>query len=370
MIKLPIGLNSLYSQPFGNSSPEQGKKKYDHDTLLKNNMITNTRIAYDKLANALTVYPAKGLTGNKNSNFYEFLTMGIVPYLVGSVTMMGVFNYASKYFAPFAKAKASELGGKMALGVLFYGLAKELSKPLITKPVKLATGVDVDIPYAKYVYELPDSKNDSDITSIEYHKVFESVEFPRWDLLYGNESKGEIRNAYYDKIAKKMGLGENLKDSDQEVKPRIKEIVTKTSVVKNIVPYLWAGLGVAIAFQKPWESYLKKLDFHWYKYNNFTNTGRNLNYGEKLGGTVHNLVADIWGKTKGFGRTFKESVKEVYEGGEKSTKSNKIAGKLFILLPILATILGDALIILSKKNKADEKNIGSVIQQEKRYVVN
>ena len=30
----------------------------------------------DKFIKAFTVYPAKGLNGSKNSNFYEFLTMG------------------------------------------------------------------------------------------------------------------------------------------------------------------------------------------------------------------------------------------------------------------------------------------------------
>ena len=43
-------------------------------------------------------------------------------------------------------------------------------------------------------------------------KVLESVEFPRWDVKYGDESKGEPRNIWFDKIAKKIGLGSDLKD--------------------------------------------------------------------------------------------------------------------------------------------------------------
>ncbi len=85
--------------------------------------------------------------------------------------------------------KAQSLGKKMALGVLFYGIMKEISKSFVTKPVKTLTGVDTELPYAKVIYELPENINDTDITSIEYHKVFESVEFPRWDLLYGDETK-------------------------------------------------------------------------------------------------------------------------------------------------------------------------------------
>lgn len=85
---------------------------------MKNNPATRTLIAIDKLTNAATLYPAKGLKGNKNANFYEFLTMGTVPYLIGSGMLMGVFNAANKYFAPFAKTKASALGKKNGSGCI------------------------------------------------------------------------------------------------------------------------------------------------------------------------------------------------------------------------------------------------------------
>lgn len=361
-------------------SPNKINEKYDKDTLLKNNFSTNMRIALDKLTNAATVYPAKGLTGNKNSNFYEFLTMGTVPYIIGSLTLMSVFNSANKYFEPFAKSKASKIGNKMALGVLFYGIAKELSKPLITAPVKMATGVDVNLPYARVIYELPDYKDDTDITSIEYHKIFESVEFPRWDLLYGDESKGKARNAYFDKVAKKLGLGENLKDSDQEVKPRIKEIVTKTAAVKNIVPYLWAGLGVAVAMQEPWDDFFTRFSnaFKFYKYSEFIeHEGQQWTFGAKLGGTVNNMAKEAGQMVKSFGRIFRSSVKELYCGSKNTSKANRIAGKLMIAIPVIATVLGDLKIISGNKKtitkeikNADPAVISPVIQQDRKYVVN
>ena len=321
------------------------KVKYDKDTLLKNNVATNARITYDKFTNAATLYPAKGLTGSKNANFYEFLTMGTVPYIAGSVMLMGVFNFANKHFSSFSKGKASNLGNKMALGVLFYGLAKEMSKPLITKPVKYATGVDVEIPYARVINELPEYKNDTDVTSIEYHKVFESTEFPRWDLLYGDETKGEKRNGYYDKVAKKMGLGENLKDSDQEVKPRIKEVVTKANAVKNLVPYLWAGLGVGLAVQKPWEDFFKVATLKFWKGKEFSKS------------------------IKTFGQSFVKSAKELYTGGANAKGIDKWAGKGFLGLAVLATILGDIKIITSSKNPVQAKPF-DVIDKDRKYVVN
>ena len=102
----------------GNNT-EKKSLDYDHDTLLPNNPFTYTRIGLDKFTNAFTLYPAKGLKGSKNANFYEFLTMGTVPYLIGSAGLMAVFNFANKYFSPFDKMQASKIGQKMALGVYF-----------------------------------------------------------------------------------------------------------------------------------------------------------------------------------------------------------------------------------------------------------
>jgi len=321
------------------------KQAYDKDTLLKNNVATNVRIAYDKLTNAATIYPAKGLSGNKNANFYEFLTMGTIPYLIGSATLMAVSNLVNKHFDAFSKKGAGINGGKMALGVLFYGIAKNISKSFVSQPVKAATGVDVNLPYAKVIYELPDYKDDTDITSIEYHKVFESVEFPRWDLLYGDETHGEKRNQYFDKIGKKLGYGDNIKDSDQELKPRIKEIVTKANAVTSLTSYLWAGVGVGLAFQQPWEKFLKVASF-------------NVCNGRKLSKTLSS-----------FGRSFVESAKELYTGGAKATKASKIGGKALIFTALFATILGN-LKIISSSNKPSKLDASDVINKNRKSVVN
>jgi len=341
--KVSSQLNSHFVAFSGETTPTPKKKKYDKDTLLKDNIGTNARISFDKLTNAATVYTAKGLTGNKNANFYEFLTLGTIPYLVGSAVLMGVFNYASKYFDAASKGKALKYGNKMALGVIFYALAKELAKPLINKPVQLMTGVDTNLPYAKVIYELPDDKDDTDITSIEYHKVFESVEFPRWVLLYCDEAKGEKRNAYYDKVAKKLGLGENLKDSDQEVKPRIKEIATKSIAVNNIVPYLWATTGVALAMQKPWENFFPKMTLKFWKFN------------------------EVKDSLYAFKTCFKDSAKELYKGGANTSKHAKTIGKIAVFTPIVATILGVIDIVNSSK-KVQHANTDNVIDKNRKYV--
>ena len=84
---LPVS-NIHNKQSFSAEASGENNKKYTNDTLLPNNFSTRFRIGMDKFTNAITLYPAKGLKGNRNANFYEFLTMGQVPYLIGSGMLM------------------------------------------------------------------------------------------------------------------------------------------------------------------------------------------------------------------------------------------------------------------------------------------
>ena len=344
---LPVNntINPKNSINFSADGNEKDKKalKYNHDTLLKNNLATRTDIAIDKLTNAFTVYPAKGLKGSRNANFYEFLTMGNVPYLIGSLMLMNVFIGPVNSYSNFDQMKAKPLGKKLALGVIFYGLAKSISKSFISTPVHLMTGIDIERPYAKVNYELPDDVNDTDITSIEHHKVFESVEFPRYDLYYGDVGKGEERNFRYDKIATKLGMGTGLNDSDQEVKSRIREIVVKANLAKNISSYLWAATGVALAFQKPWENFFNVMTFKFWK-------------GKEFGKTLTS-----------FGENFVKSAKALYKGEGKGL--TKHAGKILIGASVLSSIIGVANTMHSSQ-KPSKVDAADVIKKDEKYVVN
>ena len=202
---LPVTSFSDKKISFNENIKPEDKKASGEDTLLKNNFSTRMRIGIDKFTKAFTVYPAKGLKGNINSDFYEFLTMGTVPYFIGSAMLMAIFNGYGK-FAHEQKAISKKLGNKMALGVVLYGIFKSLSKSFINTPVKWFTGIDTQIPYMKVYNQLPENKDDSDLTSYEYHKVGESVEFTRWDLLYGDPKDPKVLNKTFDKIAKKNGI--------------------------------------------------------------------------------------------------------------------------------------------------------------------
>ena len=331
---LPVGSFDKQNLIF-KANDSQGNELPKSDTLLKNNLSTRTRIAMDKFTKAFTVYPARGLKGSINSDFYEFLTMGTVPYVVGSLTLMSVFNSAAKHFEAFAQSSAYKIGNKMALGVVFYALAKSLSKSLVNLPVKWATGIDTQLPYLKVNHQLPESKDDFDLTSYEYHKVGESVEFTRWDLLYGDPNKKGELNKIYDKIAKRNGLGTNLNDSDQAVKPVYKEVLVKSTLARSISSYLWAAAGVCLAAQKPWETYFNVATGKFWDTKNFN----------------HSL--------KVFGESFVESAKEFYNPKNPKNLLEKYSGKGVLALAVLSTILGvlNTLNICKKPSKVSKNDV-------------
>ena len=331
---LPVGSFDKQNLIF-KASDSQENELPKSDTLLKTNFSTRTRIAMDKFTKAFTVYPARGLKGSINSDFYEFLTMGTVPYVVGSLTLMSVFNSAAKHFESFAQSPAYKIGNKMALGVVFYALAKSLSKSLVNLPVKWATGIDTQLPYIKVNHQLPESKDDFDLTSYEYHKVGESVEFTRWDLLYGDPNKKGELNKIYDKIAKRNGLGTNLNDSDQAVKPVYKEVLVKSTLARSISSYLWAAAGVCLAAQKPWETYFNVATGKFWDTKNFN----------------HSL--------KVFGESFVESAKEFYNPKNPKNSLEKYSGKGVLALAILSTVVGvlNTLNISKKPSKVSEKDV-------------
>ena len=175
----------------------------------------------------------------------------------------------------------------------------------------------------------------------EYHKVYESVDFSRWDLLY-DLKEGKPRNYYYDKIANKMGLGNDLVDSDQEVKPRIKETVIKTRTFSTISSYIWAGLGVALAAQDAWgEAFTNKM------------------------GSIKIFSKDFLERSA---RGFKNAVKELYQGGVYKSKTKAIAGRTFIFAAIASSVLGATLSMFNFFGKRDDVVKGK-IDYDKDYTV-
>lgn len=299
--------------------------------ILPNTLRTRISQKSDKTVAAITEYPVKGLKGDINSDFYEFLSMGIIPYVVGSLMFMGLFNLL-KDLSPKAQKFASSYGNKMALGVLMYGVGKTLSNDLVTRPVAWGTGVDIELPIRHVDHTLPTKPGkDADIdTKIQQRKVYDSREFFRKDLLENDPRYGK---KYYANIAKKIGLGENLNDPTTEVTPIIQSIISTTKTAKSLSSYAWAGLGVGLALQNSWDDFFHAISN---RKRHVPKSGEG--FFEKMGSRFKNAGSNFVDISKTFGKSFARGCKTLWTGEAGTTGFKKHAGKGAILATLALTI--------------------------------
>jgi len=142
-------------------------------------------------------------------------------------------------------------------------------------------------------------------------------------------------NQYYDRVAKKLGMGTNLKDSDQEVKPRIKEIVVKTNLAKNISSYLWAAVGVGLAFQESWDKFFNAKGFK--------------------------------KSTEQFFESLGDSARDFFKGDNSCL--GKYSGKILLGTALLSSILG-VVNVMSSSHKPSKLDSADIIEKDRKYVVN
>ena len=329
--------------------------------ILSNDIVSNAKQSFHKNTNAFLFYPIKGLRGDVNSDFYEFLAMGAVPYVMGSAMFMFVFNCVTSSLKEHSAKFASKAGKKLGLGVIFYALGKNLSKGLVTKPVKAATGVDTEMPYQNVLNPLPKYAGEAAdlMPMIQQRKVFDSKEFYRKDLLYKEDG-------YYDKVAKKLGLGKNLNDAESEASPIIQNIVATSNTAKSLSSYCWAGLGVALAAQDSWSNF----------FDSITNAKSyqakpNESVVGKIGGHVKTFGENLIHSTKMFGSSFKKACETLWTGAEKDEGSlfRKHAGKGFILSTVALTAFLTANVILRAKNMARNTNEHTIDKKKESVVI-
>lgn len=351
--------NQAVPSPAGNTAAQSGVKAYipglgtvpsgyfiqgdeshgNEDHIIKKNPLTGARIMADKIAKDIFVYAPKGMQGSKNSNFYEYLSLGIIPYIVGSAGLIATSCVASKFFNPNDMKASKMMARNTAMGVILYAAMKWLGQKVMTKGTEAITGVDMDMPYKKVICELPENGQEKVMT--EFHKVFESVDFPRWDLINKQGESNGNRYEYYDKIAKdKLGVTEPLNAPDQVVQPLIKTALTKAMAAKSIASFLWAATGVAIAAQKPFTKFM--------------------NYAEKPG-----FVQFMKDLPVQFAKTFARSAKELWKG---NSTASSVVGKGLIVATAATTILG--LLNVKRGFKIDKNPSDSKIDYTKNYVEN
>ena len=355
MLKPAINMTNNVNS-FAKSSAQKDQAS-EESRILPNSLKTRVNQAAQKTTSAFIDYPIRGLKGDVNSNFYEFLTMGIVPYLAGSAAFMFVFNAANKHLNLFEKEKASVYGKKMALGVVLYGLFKTISKNLVTKPIKNATGVDTEMPYENVVYSLPTEAGANANIDIQHQqrKIYDSKEFFRKDLL---------TKEYFDNVAVKLGLGENLNDSVSEVTPIIQNIVATTNTAKSLSSYCWAGVGVGLAVQDSWKDFFNTI------------SGRNKFIPDKEKGFLKNRFAKWKNSAKNLFKISASFVKslinafvQMWKGKANSSGITKQAGKIFISTSALLTGLLTWNTVLRAKKMAGNSNKMTIDKAKESMVI-
>lgn len=347
------------NRSFCSERPKKDKRAHDETRILPNNIQTKFDQGTQKTMSAFIDYPVKGLKGDINSNFYEFLTMGIIPYIAGSAMFMVVFNVLNlgKHLGAKDAKAASALGKKMALGVVLYGVLKNLSKSLVTRPVKAITGVDTEMPYQNKVYNLPKGagKNAEIEVQWQQRKVFDSKEFFRKDLL---------ERSYFDKIAKKIGLGENLNDSVTETTPIIQNIVATSNTAKSLSSYCWAAVGVGLAMQDAWIDFFDSISNRKH-YKPAKDEGAI----SKFGGKLKTFGENSWNITKEFAKSSVRSCKQLWTGKPTESGFMKHSGKGLILLSALTTAGLTANTIIRAKNMAKNRNLQTIDKTKESTVI-
>jgi len=227
----------------------------DESYIHKQGPLSGVKAEAHKLYSDFLVYFPKGFQGSKNSDFYEYLSLGMVPYLIGSAMLIGVYSGAKNQYLDPSKMAAGNIAKSMGAGVVLYGIGKWLSKKISHKLIKASTGVDLDMRYLNKVSELPENGNDKGITRVQYPGVFDSADFPRKDLI-AQDSELNYDNvyAYEDKIAKKAGFKNKLSAPNQVMWPKIRELKVRATALENVSKYIMAATGVALGSQKAFEN--------------------------------------------------------------------------------------------------------------------
>ncbi len=334
---------------------EENQTDYKHDHTIENTVWNKFKVDVEKTANIPFVHFPRGLGGAPDYTFFEFLQTAKFPYYVGGPILAALF-YAGVKFDQFQSGKAAKNVAKhMALGVGLYYLGAMAAKSIINTSVKLTRGIDLEQSYRKII---PTSTNQTGAfkKDIEYHKVFESVDFTRWDLLYEEGKNTEEINEKYNKLARKYGLNdENMSDSDSTLKPLIKKTIVMAKAWQYALTALYVSLGIGMANQKAWE---KESFFGFKEQIKEGIFGENLSIKSRLKNSK-NLVMDYM--IKPFGKSFME----FWEGTNKLTSA---VGKSTILAAGAATLLANILIIAktSARNHQLEKTPQAKSTEEKK----
>ncbi|OGI21777.1 MAG: hypothetical protein A2287_08490 [Candidatus Melainabacteria bacterium RIFOXYA12_FULL_32_12] len=333
-----------------------------HDEILPTDIKTKTRVNITQ-ALSLPEYAVRGLKGDPDANFFEFLQLAKIPYYVGGPILALCFAAGGDAAKAITRQKAVGVG-------LFY-LAAMLASKAINVPVKMFTGVDLDQSYKKIVRLRTKSPDGLSPMRKEYHKVFESTDFTYFDLLRHGEDKAahnhRIINKNFNDIAKKMGINHNLNDSDSTVKPNVKKLIIMSRAWKYALTIPYAALAIGLSMQDSWKNLGNQLK------NDFVRNALTSKQGMSP-------LENTWFRIKGAGltlkgqfwNTLKNSVKDFWNGtGAKGI--TKYYGKAAVISAITATLLANWSILragsLKDKKSVDVSKFPDAIQEKRKNLM-
>lgn len=152
----------------------------------------------------------RGLRGDKDYSFGDFLLLGNVPYYLGGATLAAVF----------ASGRHGLTMARQGPAIILYYLTIGLANKGINQLVKHRTGVDLNLQYQTALGELK--------------PVFGDPIFSRYDL---------VDEPRYHAMANKLGLPEDLTDRDGEVRQLIAEMLPRVRLAKAVFGNLLAAVA-------------------------------------------------------------------------------------------------------------------------------
>lgn len=213
--------------------------------LLPDDPLTKLQVGI-KQAKKLPEYAYRGLKGDPDANFFEFLQLGKIAYWSGGPTLVALFGLGRHKLTTMQKGA----------GVVAYYALAAAGKAVIDAPVKLFRKIDLDHPYKNVVSCRAVNKEGFSPKKVEYHSALESHDFTRFDLFENNEDEtakdGRLANKHFDKMAKAMGIDASLNDSDSTVKTYMKRLVATSRAWKYAMIIPFSAIAIAMSKSGEW----------------------------------------------------------------------------------------------------------------------
>lgn len=191
------------------------------EQILRLNALQKLSLGIKKVTKDIPDSMIRGLQGDRTVNFNDFLQMALVPYYLGGAMLYNCFRAGGDI----------KTAKKQGVGIVLYYLGVGLGNNFVDSFVKHKFGIDLNL-----AYKASDGR---------IHKVFESVDFTRWDLL--EEKDWQL-------MGDRLGIPRDIVDRDTAIKEEVTKILVKARAWKLVLGSTFAAIGAGfIARNKVWE---------------------------------------------------------------------------------------------------------------------